>query len=259
MYTKLAKYLDCSGKLGNFVYMTRHESGKASDRAYRVLRREILELELEPGEVIGEALTAARIGVSRTPLREALARLLADGLLVQEGARGVAVAPLSSSDVTQLMELREALDAQSARLAATRRDAQQFEELATAFAQLEARLPGPDGPAADREDTYGLSARLDAAIDEAAANPALAASARQVRLRLARVRRLAKDHPERLAEAAGEHRAIAEAIAWGDAELAQNAQRLHLRRSLRHALTRLALQDQDQELSQPHQPRRESA
>ena len=233
------------------------QMGKASDRAYQVLRREIIELELEPGEVIGEALTAARLGVSRTPLREALARLLADGLLVPEGARGVAVAPLSSTDVAQLMELREALDAQAARLAAQRRDARPFEDLATSFAQLAARLPGPDGPNADRDDTYELAARLDAAIDEAAANPALAAAVGQVRLRLARVRRLAKDRPERLAEAAGEHRAIAEAIAWGDAELAQHAQRLHLRRSLQHALARLA--EREQELSRTHHHRRETA
>ena len=53
--------------------MARQATERASDWAYRELRRAILELELEPGEVIGEVETAIRLGVSRTPLREALA------------------------------------------------------------------------------------------------------------------------------------------------------------------------------------------
>lgn len=219
--------------------MVRQATERASDRAYRELRRRILELELEPGEVLGEVETATRIGVSRTPLREAIARLLADGLLAQEGARGVTVAPISVQNIIELTELREALDAQAARLAAKRRDPRPFQSLADRFAELASVLPGPDGPEADRDATYGLAAELDAAIDEAASNPALAASLQRVRLRLARVRRLAQDRPSRLAEAAGEHRSIAEAIAWGDPELAAGAVRLHLRRSLQHAVARL--------------------
>ncbi|MBO1902208.1 GntR family transcriptional regulator [Leucobacter weissii] len=235
--------------------MKRGLGERASDFAYRRLRQEIVELEIEPGAVIAEVETAARLGVSRTPLREATARLLADGLLIPDGARGVAVAPISAEDVTRLTELREALDAQAARLAAQRRDAAgraEFEDLAGRFARLAADpgfepgldlgfdLAGEGDPSAtERTATYALAARLDEAIDRAADNPVLAASLGQVRLRLARVRRLAQDRPDRLAEAAQEHRAIAEAIAWGDAELAGSAVRVHLRRSLAHALARL--------------------
>lgn len=223
--------------------MAREVSERASDRAYRMLRQEILELGLAPGEVIAEVEFAARLGVSRTPLREAVTRLLADGLLVPEGARGVAVAPISPEDVTALTELREGLDTQAARLAALRGDPEIFASLAEECAALAAALPGPHGPGADREATYHLAARLDSAIDVAAASPALTASLAQVRLRLARVRRLAQDRPARLAEAAEEHRQIAESIAWRDPEMAANSVRLHLHRSLRHALSRLAEQD----------------
>ena len=223
-----------------FVYMASKVAERASDRAYHELRRQILALELQPGEVIAEVETAARVGVSRTPLREAIARLLADGLLAQEGARGVAVAPISAVDVRQLTELREALDTQAARLAASRGAQQRFEQLAVEFADLATSLPhSSSGASADRSATYALAAELDEAIDEAAANPALAASLQRVRLRLARVRRLAQDRPSRLAEAAGEHRDIAQAIAWQDPELAANAVRVHLRRSLHHALALL--------------------
>lgn len=223
--------------------MAKQVAERASDRAYNALRREILEFAVAPGEVIGEVETATRLGVSRTPLREALARLLADGLLVPDGARGVAVAPISSQDARELTELREALDSQAARLAAQRRDPEVFTKLAEQFADLGARLPSPEGPGADRAATYELAATLDAAIDEAAANPALTTSLQRVRLRLARIRRLARDRPDRLAEAAGEHQAIAEAIAWGDPELAANAVRVHLKRSLHNALARLEAQD----------------
>lgn len=223
--------------------MRREAAERASDRAYRVLRQEILELALPPGLVIAEVETAARVGVSRTPLREAVARLVADGLIVPVGARGVAVAPISSEDVTALTELREGLDTQAARLAALRGDPETFARLADEFAALAAALPGPDGALADRESTYALAARLDLAIDEAAASPALAASLAQVRLRLARVRRLAQDRPARLAESASEHRQIAESISWRDPELAASAVRVHLHRSLDHARRRLAERD----------------
>lgn len=220
--------------------MSRVVSERASDRAYRELRQEILELALAPGEVIAEVETATRLGVSRTPLREAVARLLADGLIVPLGARGVAVAPISSEELTALTELREGLDTQAARLAALRGDPDAFARLADEFAALAATLPGPDGPLADREATYGLAARLDQAIDEAAASPALTAALAQVRMRLARVRRLAQDRPSRLAESATEHRQIAESIAWRDPELAAAAVRVHLHRSLEHARRHLA-------------------
>jgi DNA-binding GntR family transcriptional regulator len=237
--------------------MARQVSERASDRAYRELRQSILEMELQPGEVIAEVETASRLGVSRTPLREALARLLADGLLVQEGARGVAVAPISSKDLRELTELREALDVQAARLAAQRRDPRIFETLAEQFASLSERLPGPDGLSADMSDSYALAANLDSAIDDAAGNPALTSSVHRVRLRLARMRRLAQDRPDRLAAAAGEHRAIAESIAWGDPEMAAGAVRLHLRRSLQHALSTLS--DHDFDLTSQDFDRKESA
>jgi DNA-binding GntR family transcriptional regulator len=250
MYTKSAISVDLSQEMRRFVYMGKGMAERASDRAYNLLRRQILELELSPGSVIAEVDTAARIGVSRTPLREALARLLSDGLLVQEGARGVAVAPISAEDVQQLTELREALDTQAARIAAKRGDPAPFVALADQFSALAARLPSPGGASADRQATYELAAQLDAAIDEAAANPALAAASQRVRLRLARVRRLAQDRPSRLAEAAGEHRDIAEAISWNDPELAAHAVRVHLRRSLHHALSLLQTTE-----SQSHHPR----
>ena len=94
---------------------------RASDRAYRTLRTEILDGVLEPGTVLQEVEQSVRLGVSRTPVREALRQLAADGL-VEANGRGTIVTAVSSDDIVSLYELREALEAKAAGLAAQRHD-----------------------------------------------------------------------------------------------------------------------------------------
>jgi DNA-binding GntR family transcriptional regulator len=94
---------------------------RASDRAYSALREQILDGRLEPGTVLAEVEQSTRLGVSRTPLREALARLGADGLVSAHSGRGVVVTEVSVDRVAELFEVRGALEEQAARLAARRR------------------------------------------------------------------------------------------------------------------------------------------
>lgn len=213
---------------------------RASDRAYDVLRSEILSLRLAPGQLLPEVETAARIGVSRTPLREALSRLGADGLLVQEGGRGQVIAPVDSGQVRQLFELRQALDQQAARLAARRADPEVFHVLAERFAEVPEQLERDDP---ERTGYYALVRELDAATDAAVHNAPLVQALASVRTHLARIRRLAKDDNARLLAAAAEHREIAEAIAAADADLAASATQLHLHHSLKHVLRALSSED----------------
>lgn len=63
-----------------------HQCVRVSDAVYERLRSEIIEWELQPGVSLGEIETSERVGVSRTPVREALARLAAEGLVVAGGA-----------------------------------------------------------------------------------------------------------------------------------------------------------------------------
>ena len=83
------------------------------------------------------------------------------------------------------------------------------------------------------------AAELDAAVDDAMASPYLQRSLAALRAHVARVRRLARDNPARLAQAAQEHRLICAAIADGDEVLAGQATAVHLRASLEHVLTSL--------------------
>src|SRR5690606_7308296 len=106
---------------------------RASDRAYRALRDDIIDWALPPGTVLGEVEQADRIGVSRTPLREALSRLVADGLVAPQAGRGLVVTDVSVDNIRELFEVRRALEEQAARLAARRADASTFAALEAEF------------------------------------------------------------------------------------------------------------------------------
>ena len=204
---------------------------RASDRAYASLREDIIEWRLAPGTVLAEVEQSERLGVSRTPVREALGRLSAEGLTTAAGGRGVVVTDISLEDIDELFELRETLEGKAAALAAERGERPVFAQLHAELLRAPEMLNNSD-PA--RHDYYALVGRLDEAIDEAISNSYLAQAMRSLRVHLVRVRRLAADDAERLHAAAAEHAAIAEAIAAGNPRLAEAATTLHLHRSLSH-------------------------
>lgn len=206
---------------------------RASDRAYALLRSDIVEWRLAPGAVLAEVEQSARLGVSRTPLREALSRLIADGLAAPHVGRGVVVSAISLEAVTDVFEVRLPLECAAVRLAASRGDRGVFAALAGEFA-LAGRLIEDDGGPQDAY--YALVARLDQCIDAAAGNLYLLQAQKPIRTHLARVRRLARDNPERLLASAREHEQIALALAAGNADLAEASMRVHLHHSLQHLL-----------------------
>lgn len=199
---------------------------RASDRAYATLLDEIQSGSLAPGAVLGEVEQAARLGVSRTPLREALSRLAADGLAVQQSPRVTVVAAIDHDDIRELFEVRRALEETAARLASMRGDAAAFAALAEEFSHVSL------GAEPDPDEYYALIARFDALLDTAVENDYLTAALRNVRTHLVRVRRLARDNPDRLVASAREHRLIAVAISTRNADLAAHATHVHLHNAL---------------------------
>lgn len=208
---------------------------RASDRAYAQLLEEIQRGVLAPGTVLGEVEQAARLGVSRTPAREAIGRLTAAGLAHQLSPRVTVVSDFSAGDVRSLFEVRRALEENSARLAAAKRDPAVFENLARAFAAAH-----PENGEVEADAYYELIARFDEALDEAVNNSYFTNALRTIRTHLARARRLARDNRARLRASVAEHRLIAEAIAAGDGELAAHATHVHLHNALAAILTSLA-------------------
>ena len=199
----------------------------ASDRAYEALRDDILNWRIAPGTALSETELALRLGISRTPLRAALARLALEGLVDTSRGRTGVVPDISAESIAELFEVREALEAQAARLAARRRDPAVFQDLVDSFAHATETLA--EG---GTEAYYAVVSRFDAAMDDAVGNPAMRSALDSVRVHLFRARRLAQDNPERLLRAAAEHRMICEAVRDGDAELAASATAVHLRGSL---------------------------
>lgn len=224
----------CSFVYIEFVHSNDGEGLKASDRAYRALRTDILESRLQPGTLLAEVEQAARLGVSRTPLREALSRLTADGLASPHPGRGIVVTEISLGSISALFEVRIPLDCAAASLAAKRGNEHAFLELAHRFDSASSLIRADTDR---RREYYTLVAQFDTAIDAAAGNPYLLQAQRQLRIHLDRIRRLAQDDEPRLLASAAEHAQIARSIAQGNADLAEASTRVHLHNSLQYLLS----------------------
>lgn len=141
-----------------------------TDQVYARILEAIIDHSLPPGQRITQNELAERLGVSRQPVSHALHRLHQQGLLAESGRRGFEVTPLDPARIRQLYEVRGALDALAARLAATRASSD-----AAARAQLEAALRA--GRAIDRKTPLARLIALDVdfhgAIYRLAGNPAI--------------------------------------------------------------------------------------
>lgn len=209
---------------------------RASDIAYERLRDDIIHWRLEPGTPLAEIEVSARIGVSRTPVREALSRLINEGLVSNASGRTAIVTPVSRAQIEQLFELREALETQAARLAARRRDTAAFEALKEAFLSASLDTETSIDASGNSDATYILADRLDGAIDSAMDNSYLRGALGDIRGHLARARRHAHANPRRLEQARTEHLLIIDAILRHDEVLAAQATAVHLRNSLDNIL-----------------------
>jgi GntR family transcriptional regulator, rspAB operon transcriptional repressor len=109
---------------------------KAADKAYAALREMIIRLEVEPGTVLDDRILTKKLGVGRTPLREAIHSLAAEKLVVIVPRRGAFVAEIRDGDAWQLYEVRLQAERMAARLAAERVTPEQLERLESLFAGL---------------------------------------------------------------------------------------------------------------------------
>jgi DNA-binding GntR family transcriptional regulator len=183
------------------------------------LREMILELGLGPGERLTERWAEAQFGASRTPVRAALLRLEAEGLVCREG-RGWKVAPLDTQEITQLYVYREVLEVAAVRLAAQNPDHANV-------TSLEAALDAW-GPDASTVEVQRIGTEFHARLAELAGNDFIKRGIADAMTRLSRARFLdtAKDH-----DGKREHKAILVAVRKGDADTAEKLMRDHLRGS----------------------------
>ena len=125
-----------------------------TDWVYEEVRQAIIELRLKPGEALREAAIAEQLGVSKTPVREALARLEQEGLVETTSFKGAVVSGYSPEDLQEIYELRELLEGAAARAAA----ASASDETLTRLASLVAESRELHA----KDDLAGLAALLGA-------------------------------------------------------------------------------------------------
>jgi DNA-binding GntR family transcriptional regulator len=108
-----------------------------TDKAYRVLVDKIVSLELPPGSVLTEGRLMQELRIGRTPIREAIQRLIVERLVTHLHHRGMLVAEIRAADVQQIIEFRTQVEGLAARLAASRMTPEQIEELQKIHAALD--------------------------------------------------------------------------------------------------------------------------
>lgn len=204
----------------------------ARERVYAALREAIVSAELEPGRRLSENELAERLGVSRTPVREALARLREERLVAVVPQLGTFVPLIDPDAVADASFVREALECTAIRLAAERATPVDVAELEANLAAQQQAAGDGDVEAFDRLDEE-LHRRL---CDLSGRDIAWELSQR-ARGQLDRVRRLSLPEPGYQSEMIAEHRAVVAAVADGDAEQAERALRHHLRTVLSNMST----------------------
>lgn len=195
------------------------------DRATAQLRRAILSGRLRPGVRLVQQHLADELGISRTPLREALRRLEQDGLVTTAGPRGLTVTELSAADLLDAYDVREVVDGLAARLAAARMDADGRAGLARAHADSEALTDGHDPQAWST-----ANAEFHRLIVDGAGSAALRRALPNARLSGRLLHPQVFLHPDRIRAAFDDHAAILAAIEARDEAAAEVAGRRHVAR-----------------------------
>lgn len=196
----------------------------ASGTAFAWLRQEILSGRMRPGQALSENEIAQRLGVSRTPVREAIIRLESEGLLAVRPQVGTTVAPIDVDAVADVQFLREAIECRTVALAAQRAttaDAKDLRAQLKAQARVAAR--------GDHAAFVPLDDRLHQKLLAMAGRPRVWRAIEDAKAQLDRVRFLSLEDPAWLATIHRQHEEIVDCVIAGDSVSAVAAMEHHLR------------------------------
>jgi len=193
-------------------------------RAHEHLRELIISGHLTPGTELQEVSLAELLGVSRGPIREALGRLEAEGLVTVRPRRGAVVRALSTEEFLEAYQVREALEVMAVRLAVPKLTADQVDELQRLIEQMAAFAD-----AADVHGFFDANAAFHQLFFQAAGNRMLAEQYRQLRAQIDRHRVRSLELRGTIQRSVAEHRAILRAVRAGDVERAVHLVSEHIR------------------------------
>ncbi|MGV8855964.1 MAG: GntR family transcriptional regulator [Devosia sp.] len=191
-----------------------------TEQVYGQLIEILIRGELQPGDVIVERRMAERLNASRTPVREALGRLEAEGLVYKQPSRGVTVSPFSTEAFVELLNVRQLLEAEAARLAAGRIPQGKLDEIRAALEGL-GEKPNPS-----LSEIWEVDDMLHGAVAAAAGNDLLESMIRDLRRRTHVFN--AFRNPVTPKFGVSENTALLDAIASGDQDRAEAAMAEHI-------------------------------
>lgn len=193
------------------------------DVVFHKLRQAILTGELQPGERLMEIHLASRLGVSRTPVREAIHKLEREGLVIMTPRRGAEVASITAKGLQDVLEVRRSLDALCGELACDRISPEKKVELKQAQEEFERATKGKDIREMARKD-----AALHDIIVEATGNDRLVQLVNQLAEQMYRYRFEYLKDPKQYEKLVEEHKDICDSIISGDKETACKAAKVHI-------------------------------
>lgn len=194
------------------------------------LRELILGLELGPGEKLTERWVESISAASRTPIRAALLRLEAEGLVCREG-RGWTVSPINLNEIEQIAVYREALEVAALRLTSAREDRSQIDLIEALLDSCDQDTP--------REEWHRVGMDFHIELARLSGNEFLSRGVRDAMQRLSRARWLEVRDEAALKRAWDEHHAILQAVRAGDADKAAMLMSSHLSGSRNRLVTSL--------------------
>ncbi|MDE6387875.1 MAG: GntR family transcriptional regulator [Lachnospiraceae bacterium] len=209
--------------MGDNFDMTMDEFLPLRDVVFNTLRKAILTGELKPGERLMEIHLANRLGVSRTPIREAIRKLELEGLVIMIPRRGAEVAQITEKSLKDVLEVRRALDALCVELACDRIDEEATEQLKKACEEFESATETKDATIIAKADV-----ELHDIIVKATGNQRLIQLINNLSEQMYRYRFEYIKDENRHDNLVDEHRMIYESIVKHDKEGAARAAKLHI-------------------------------
>jgi DNA-binding GntR family transcriptional regulator len=194
-----------------------------TDRAYEAIRAAIVEGHLVPGKRLSEESLAEQLGVSKTPVHDALGRLVADGLVQMVPYQGASVVQLTSEDVNEIYTLREKLECLAIQLAVAHVDESLLQSLDAGFSSFQRPLRH-----AEFSHYFEIDARVHDAIAQMSCNRRLMRYLNSLRSQALAARYISSRAPGYTDGSIDEHRAVVGALLARDAANAEEAMRRHL-------------------------------
>ena len=200
---------------------------RLAESAYEKLRGQILSGERVHGERLTEVEVAADLGISRTPVREALRRLAAEGLVDVSLNRGASVARWGSADLQEIFDLRTSLESDAAMRATTRAGSEVIAVLDEVCQEMDEIFANLDGISSLRS-LAELNRRFHSTIIEAADSPRLSSIIDSLTHVPVVMQTFTQYSPHALARSLQHHREIVDAMRARDASWAESVMRAHI-------------------------------